>query len=77
VAADAPENRLALFARSVDSAEKMAQILGGEDVGERIEIFCEGAVRDGGFAKSRTLTLLLRDASGYVCTAPRVIGGME
>jgi len=37
VPTDAPENRLALFPRGVHSAEKMAQILGGEDVGKCIQ----------------------------------------
>ncbi len=32
VAADAPENGSALFARAVDCAEEMAEIVGGEDV---------------------------------------------
>jgi len=34
VAADAPEDGFALFARAVNGAEKMAKILGGEKVGK-------------------------------------------
>src|SRR4030088_1781506 len=51
VAADAPEDGFALFARAVNGSEKMAEIFGGEDVGERIEEFCERGVRGGRLCK--------------------------
>jgi len=51
VAADAPEDGFALFARAVNGSEKMAEIFGGEDVGKRIEKFCERGVRGGGLRK--------------------------
>ena len=34
VAADAPEDGFALFARAVNGSEKMAEIFGGEDIGK-------------------------------------------
>ena len=41
VAADAPEDGGALFAGAMDGGEEMAQILGGENVWERVEKFCK------------------------------------
>ena len=51
VSTEAPENGLALFARAVDGAEQVAEILGGKDVGERIEKSCEQGVRGGRLGK--------------------------
>src|SRR5258708_25271456 len=51
VAADTPEDGFALFARAVDGTEDMAEIFGREDVGERIEKFCERGIRCGRFRK--------------------------
>jgi len=47
MAAEAPEDGFALFARAVDCTEEMAEIFGGENVREGIEKFRERRVRGG------------------------------
>src|SRR5216683_2139596 len=51
VAADAPENGSALYARAVDGGEEMAEIIGGEDLWKGVEEFCERGIRGGSLRK--------------------------
>ena len=51
MAAEAPEDRFALFASAVDRGEEMAEIFGGEDARKSIEKLCERRVGGGRLGK--------------------------
>src|SRR6266851_7478920 len=44
VAADAPQNGLALLTRQVDGGEQVAELSGGEEIGKRVEEFGERGI---------------------------------
>jgi len=51
VAADAPEDGFALLAGSVDGGEEIAEVGGGEEIGEGGEEFVEGGIVGGGLGE--------------------------
>ncbi len=65
VAADSPENGPLLFLCAMNGREQVAQILRGQNFRQSVEELDQrGALRGWPSQIARTLTLLLRDASG-------------
>lgn len=74
MASNAPQNGSTGFVAAMDGRQEGAEVGGCQDMRKGIEKFGKGGVLAGALAKSRTVTLPLRDASRYVRTPSSVTG---